>query len=74
MFVHCVVGDACAVIDSVKTASDLISPVTGVVRDINEDLVSDPSLLGTDPEGTGELQSGRSVHTACLLTLSCLQP
>ena len=45
-------GDA-AVVESVKAASDVYSPVTGEVTEANQALVDDPSLANTDPEGEG---------------------
>ena len=45
-------GDA-AVVESVKAASDVYSPVTGEVSEANQALVDDPSLANSDPEGEG---------------------
>ena len=45
-------GDA-AVVESVKAASDVYSPVTGEVTEANQALSDDPSLANTDPEGEG---------------------
>lgn len=36
-------------VESVKAASDLISPVSGEVLEMNEDLVSEPELVNEDP-------------------------
>lgn len=38
-------GEQCAVVESVKTASDLFSPVTGEVVAVNQAVVDDPALL-----------------------------
>jgi glycine cleavage system H protein len=46
-------GEACGDIESVKSVSDLISPVTGTVRRRNEDLTGTPELVNTDPYGGG---------------------
>ncbi len=46
-------GDAAAVVESVKAASDVYSPVTGEVLKQNEDLESDPALLNEAPEERG---------------------
>lgn len=35
-------------VESVKAASDLISPVTGVILEVNEDLVGEPELVNGD--------------------------
>lgn len=45
-------GDA-AVVESVKAASDVYSPVTGTVDAGNPALEGDPSLVNTSPEGDG---------------------
>jgi glycine cleavage system H protein len=45
-------GDA-AVVESVKAASDVYAPVDGEVMEGNAALADDPSLVNTDPEGTG---------------------
>ena len=42
-----------AVVESVKAASDIYSPISGVVTEINEQLSSNPALLNTDPFGNG---------------------
>ena len=46
-------GGEAAVVESVKAASDVYSPVSGEVTDANQALVDDPSLANTDPEGQG---------------------
>jgi glycine cleavage system H protein len=46
-------GQACGDIESVKTASDLIAPITGTVRTRNEALAQAPELVNTDPYGQG---------------------
>ena len=45
-------GDA-AVVESVKAASDVYSPVTGTVTEGNAALEDDPALVNTAPEGEG---------------------
>lgn len=46
-------GEASAVVESVKTASDIYSPVGGEVMEINSALDSDPGLVNREPYGTG---------------------
>src|SRR5215831_11704268 len=46
-------GEACGDIESVKSLSDLIAPVTGTVRARNDDLTGSPELINTDPYGQG---------------------
>ena len=46
-------GDACAVVESVKAASDIYAPITGTVVAINEALAKAPELINQDPYGAG---------------------
>jgi len=46
-------GDACAVVESVKTASDIYAPVSGEVVEANKAVVDNPALTNTDPYGAG---------------------
>jgi len=46
-------GDACAVVESVKAASDVYSPVGGEVVESNEALADSPELVNQDPYGDG---------------------
>ena len=48
-------GDACAVVESVKAASDVYSPVTGEVVGSNDALADSPELVNQDPYGDGWL-------------------
>jgi glycine cleavage system H protein len=48
-------GDAAAVVESVKAASDVYSPVAGKVVAANEALSGKPELLNEDPYGKGWL-------------------
>ena len=48
-------GDACAVVESVKAASDIYSPVSGEITAINDALEDDPELINNDPYGDGWL-------------------
>jgi glycine cleavage system H protein len=45
--------EALAVVESVKAASDIYSPVAGDVVEANEALSSDPALINKDPYGAG---------------------
>jgi glycine cleavage system H protein len=45
--------DSAAVVESVKAASDIYSPVSGEIVEANEALSDNPSLLNTDPYGAG---------------------
>ena len=46
-------GQEAAVVESVKAASDVYSPVTGEVIEGNQAVADDPSLVNSDPEGSG---------------------
>jgi glycine cleavage system H protein len=46
-------GEACAVVESVKTASDIYSPVSGEVIETNSAATGNPSLVNSDPYGEG---------------------
>ncbi len=46
-------GDACAVVESVKAASDVYSPVAGEVTAGNPKLAAEPELVNRDPYGEG---------------------
>ena len=46
-------GDQVGVVESVKAASDLFSPVSGEIIEVNKELQNSPQLLNTDPENKG---------------------
>jgi glycine cleavage system H protein len=46
-------GEACAVVESVKTASDIYAPVGGEVAEINPELAGKPELVNRDPYQAG---------------------
>ena len=46
-------GDACAVVESVKTASDIYSPVSGEIIETNKAAVNDPALVNKEPHAGG---------------------
>jgi glycine cleavage system H protein len=46
-------GETCAVVESVKAASDVFAPLAGKVVEINETITEDPSIVNTDAEGEG---------------------
>jgi glycine cleavage system H protein len=48
-------GDACAVVESVKAASDIYAPVSGEVIEVNSALEDEPELVNADPYGDGWL-------------------
>lgn len=48
-------GEVCAVLESVKAASDVYAPVAGEVVEVNELLRDQPELMNRDPYGDGWL-------------------
>ena len=46
-------GEACAVVESVKAASDVYAPLAGRVTETNEAVVDDPALVNRAPHGDG---------------------
>ncbi|HEX3717404.1 MAG TPA: glycine cleavage system protein GcvH [Verrucomicrobiae bacterium] len=46
-------GESCAVVESVKTASDIYSPVSGEVVEVNGELTGHPDLVNTEPYVSG---------------------
>jgi len=46
-------GKEAAVVESVKAASDVFSPLTGEVLEVNPAIVSDPALVNSDPMAAG---------------------
>ncbi|MEI7807868.1 MAG: glycine cleavage system protein GcvH [Verrucomicrobiota bacterium] len=46
-------GEACAVVESVKTASDIYSPVSGEITAVNPAVVDNPALVNTVPHADG---------------------
>ena len=48
-------GEACAVVESVKAASDIYAPIAGTVVATNEQLAQAPELVNRDPYGSGWL-------------------
>jgi glycine cleavage system H protein len=46
-------GEEAAVVESVKAASDVYSPVSGEVTEANQAVVDDPALVNRDSEGEG---------------------
>ena len=46
-------GDTAGVVESVKAASDVFSPLTGEVVEVNSEIVADPALVNKDPMQAG---------------------
>jgi glycine cleavage system H protein len=48
-------SEACAVIESVKAASDVYAPLAGKVVEANQTVVEEPAVINSDAEGEGWL-------------------
>jgi len=62
-------GEACAVVESVKTASDIYAPVGGTVVEVNEALAANPGLVNTEPYSGGWFFKLRPVMASDAATL-----
>ena len=63
-------NEACAVVESVKTASDIYSPLSGKVIETNPAVVANPALVNTDPYGAGwflKIELSSPAETSSLL-------
>ncbi len=69
-------GEVFSDVESVKAVSDVFSPVTGVVAEVNEAIVDDPSLVNSDcyaswlikvsdVTGTDELLDAKAYEEVC---------
>ena len=46
-------GDLIGVVESVKAASEIYSPISGKINEVNNELINTPQLVNTDPENSG---------------------
>ena len=63
-----VAGEAFGDVESVKAVADVMSPVSGVVLEVNEDLLDDASLINSDPYGAWFVKVGNISETVELLS------
>src|SRR6266567_2451362 len=64
-------GETCAVVESVKTASDIYSPVSGEVLAVNDKVIATPSLVNDKPYDDGwffQIRVGDGNESASLLS------
>ncbi len=64
-------GATAAVVESVKAASDIYSPLSGTVTEVNAELSANPALLNTDPFGQGwiyRMKAASPAEAEALLT------
>ncbi len=62
-------GATSAVVESVKAASDIYSPLSGSVTEVNAELSANPALLNTDPFGAGWIYKLKASNPAEVETL-----
>ena len=46
-------GEACAVVESVKAASDVYAPLGGKIVEVNQAIIDNPGTVNSDPQGEG---------------------
>src|ERR1051325_5689914 len=64
-------GEPCAVVESVKTASDIYAPVSGEVTEVNSALSNNPALVNTAPYADGwffKLKLANQAEVSTILT------
>jgi glycine cleavage system H protein len=62
-------GKTIAVVESVKAASDIYSPVSGTILEVNPALAANPALVNTDPYGEGWLYKLKIADAAQIASL-----
>lgn len=63
-------GDACGELESTKSTSDLLAPVTGVIAAVNDAVAETPEMINTDTYGDGwlfEIEVGADEEFADLM-------
>ena len=53
-----IAGEPLGDVESVKAVADVISPVSGIVLEVNEELLDDASLINNDPYGSWFIKVG----------------
>lgn len=59
-------GDACAVVESVKAASDVYCPLDAEIVEVNEVLAETPEVINSDPYGEGWLMRIQPVDAGAI--------
>jgi len=70
---HYHAGDSCAVLESVKAASDVYAPLAGKVTAVNETLVDTPEIINQDPYHDGWLFTMQADDLAAETLLSAME-
>ena len=63
-----IAGEPFGDVESVKAVADVFSPITGVVVEVNEDLLDDAALINNDPYGSWCIKVGSITDTEDLMT------
>ncbi len=63
-----IAGEPLGDVESVKAVADVISPVSGIVLEVNEELLDDASLINNDPYGSWFVKVGNVTDEAELMT------
>ena len=66
-------GEAFGDVESVKAVSELVSPVTGTVAEVNEELLDSPELLNSDPYGSWIIKVENVTDTEDLLSAAAYE-
>lgn len=70
------IGEPCAVVESIKAASDIQAPLNGTVTDRNDALVDDPALVNRAPQERGwffKLKLSSTAEFASLMDAAAYQ-
>lgn len=62
-------GESCGEIESTKSVSELVAPISGTVSEINGELDGSPDLVNSDPYGSGWLYKVSAPEVAALESL-----
>jgi glycine cleavage system H protein len=62
-------GETIGVVESVKTVSDILSPVSGMITEVNSDLEAKPETVNKDPYGAGWLFKIKLVNSGEISSL-----
>ena len=63
-----VAGEPFGDVESVKAVADVFSPVSGIVLEVNEELLDDASLINSDPYGSWFIKVGSISETDDLMS------
>jgi glycine cleavage system H protein len=63
-----IAGEPFGDVESVKAVADVFSPISGVVLEVNEEILDDASLINSDPYGSWFIKVGNITDTVELLT------